>query len=236
MRAALLERGNPAVKALTVLVCGLLLFTTSSWQLNLAVMAVCLALLVFASRCRWTALVGVMGPALLLAAALFTSGYFFGTSGAEGGRMYGAASLESATLLGSRILACVGLGLLFGLTTDSKRFVASLMHQFHLKPKFAYGVLAAFHLLPTLAREWEEVRLAYRVRGKASGALAMGPLFNTLVNSVRWSENVAMAMESKGFDGDAGRTHQVVTRVKAGDVVFFVLSVAAMGAAAWLVH
>lgn len=42
----------------------------------------------------------------------------------------------------------------------------------------------------------------------------MKPVFTMLVNSVRWSESIAMAMESKGFCGDAPRTYYSVPRVR----------------------
>ena len=35
-----------------------------------------------------------------------------------------------------------------------------------------------------------------------------------LVNGIRWSESVAMAMESKGFCGDAPRTSYSVPKVR----------------------
>ena len=40
----------------------------------------------------------------------------------------------------------------------------------------------------------------------------LGPV-TMLVNSVRWSESIAMAMESKGFCGEAPRTYYTVPRV-----------------------
>ena len=96
----------------------------------------------------------------------------------------------------------------------------SLIDQCHLSPRFAYGILAAVNLIPTLQREWTEVNLAYRVRRKKVGILPFGPLFNSLVNGIRWSENVAMAMESKGFEGDRNRTYFLKIYVKPMDFLF----------------
>lgn len=229
MRMALLERVNPFVKVIAMLVCGLMMAFTSSWKLNAAVMLVSLAALLLCSRCRLRLLAQTFGPVILLAAAIFVSGMKYGTSSA-GSSIYDVTSMSSALLLSTRILAYVGMGMLFALTTDQKQFVMSLMHQGHVKPKFAYGVLAAVNLVPTLRREWDEVNLAYRARQKKTGLLPMGPLFNTLVNGIRWSENVAMAMESKGFDGDGSRTFFTVTRVHAGDICFAAGCIALMAA------
>ena len=203
---------------------------TSSWKLNLAVLIAALLALLLLSNCKLSSLVKTFVPVILLAGAVFVSGMSYGKSAAQSASIYDVASMDSALLLSTRILAYVGMGMLFALSTDQKEFIMSLMHQAHVKPKFAYGVLAAVNLIPTLRREWDEVNLAYRARKKRTGLLPIGPLFNTLVNGIRWSENVAMAMESKGFDGDGSRTFAITTRVRAGDICFAVLCIGLMAA------
>lgn len=126
-------------------------------------------------------------------------------------------NLYTGLQLSTRLLAYAGLGILFALSTDSDFFISSLLHQCHLPPKFAYGILAAFHLIPGMIREYRKVRTAYAVRGVRTHAWSVRPMFTMLVNSVRWSESVAMAMESKGFCGDAPRTYYRVTRIHAWD-------------------
>lgn len=203
---------------------------TSSWKLNLAVLIAALLALLLLSNCKLSSLVKTFVPVILLAGAVFVSGMSYGKSAAQSASIYDVASMDSALLLSTRILAYVGMGMVFALSTDQKEFIMSLMHQAHVKPKFAYGVLAAVNLIPTLRREWDEVNLAYRARKKRTGLLPIGPLFNTLVNGIRWSENVAMAMESKGFDGDGSRTFAITTRVRAGDICFAVLCIGLMAA------
>lgn len=230
MRPTVLEKINPFIKVVTILVCGILMALTSSWKLNLAVLIAALLALLLLSNCKLSSLVKTFVPVILLAGAVFVSGMSYGKSAAQSASIYDVASMDSALLLSTRILAYVGMGMLFALSTDQKEFIMSLMHQAHVKPKFAYGVLAAVNLIPTLRREWDEVNLAYRARKKRTGLLPIGPLFNTLVNGIRWSENVAMAMESKGFDGDGGRTFAITTRVRAGDICFAVLCIGLMTA------
>ena len=230
MRPTVLEKINPFIKVVTILVCGILMALTSSWKLNLAVLIAALLALLLLSNCKLSSLVKTFVPVILLAGAVFVSGMSYGKSAAQSASIYDVASMDSALLLSTRILAYVGMGMLFVLSTDQKEFIMSLMHQAHVKPKFAYGVLAAVNLIPTLRREWDEVNLAYRARKKRTGLLPIGPLFNTLVNGIRWSENVAMAMESKGFDGDGSRTFAITTRVRAGDVCFAVLCIGLMAA------
>ena len=230
-----MEKINPFIKVVTILVCGILMALTSSWKLNLAVLIAALLALLLLSNCKLSSLVKTFVPVILLAGAVFVSGMSYGKSAAQSASIYDVASMDSALLLSTRILAYVGMGMLFALSTDQKEFIMSLMHQAHVKPKFAYGVLAAVNLIPTLRREWDEVNLAYRARKKRTGLLPIGPLFNTLVNGIRWSENVAMAMESKGFDGDGSRTFAITTRVRAGDICFAVLCIGLMAAGTiWL--
>ncbi len=230
MRPTVLEKINPFIKVVTILVCGILMALTSSWKLNLAVLIAALLALLLLSNCKLSSLVKTFVPVILLAGAVFVSGMSYGKSAAQSASIYDVASMDSALLLSTRILAYVGMGMVFALSTDQKEFIMSLMHQVHIKPKFAYGVLAAVNLIPTLRREWDEVNLAYRARKKRTGLLPIGPLFNTLVNGIRWSENVAMAMESKGFDGDGSRTFAITTRVRAGDICFAVLCIGLMAA------
>lgn len=230
MRPTVLEKINPFIKVVTILVCGILMALTSSWKLNLAVLIAALLALLLLSNCKLSSLVKTFVPVILLAGAVFVSGMSYGKSAAQSASIYDVASMDSALLLSTRILAYVGMGMVFALSTDQKEFIMSLMHQARIKPKFAYGVLAAVNLIPTLRREWDEVNLAYRARKKRTGLLPIGPLFNTLVNGIRWSENVAMAMESKGFDGDGSRTFAITTRVRAGDICFAVLCIGLMAA------
>lgn len=230
MRPTVLEKINPFIKVVTILVCGILMALTSSWKLNLAVLIAALLALLLLSNCKLSSLVKTFVPVILLSGAVFVSGMSYGKSAAQSASIYDVASMDSALLLSTRILAYVGMGMVFALSTDQKEFIMSLMHQAHVKPKFAYGVLAAVNLIPTLRREWDEVNLAYRARKKRTGLLPIGPLFNTLVNGIRWSENVAMAMESKGFDGDGSRTFAITTRVRAGDICFAVLCIGLMAA------
>ena len=81
----------------------------------------------------------------------------------------------------------------------------SLIHQCHLSPKYAYGVLAAFHLLPVIREELSRTRLAFRCGGISVTPFSLRPVFAMLVNTVHWSESIAMAMESKGFSGEEKR-------------------------------
>lgn len=220
MRKDMLEKINPFVKAIAMILCCAILAATKSWRVNVSVLVGAFIMMIFFSRCSLKQLAGIFIPIVFISITVFISGLAYGDPEAASGSLYQVTSVYSALLLSTRILAYVSLGLLFALTMDPTEFVMSLMHQGRLKPKFAYGVLAAFNLIPTLRREWDEVVLAYHVRQKKTGIIPFGPLFNTLVNGIRWSENVAMAMESKGFDGESKRTYAMVTKIRPADILF----------------
>ena len=217
----MLERWNPTVKAFTVLVCVILLSFEYLVSLNLLVLAVCLLLLVFCSRVSLKKIGVILLPACVAAFGLFVMGLYY----AQGGSTQAVDNLYTALQLATRLLAYAGLGILFALSTEGDFFIASLLHQCHLPPKFAYGILAAFHLMPGMAREYAQVRTAFAVRGLKMGPLSMKPVFTMLVNSVRWSESIAMAMESKGFCGEAPRTYYTVPRVHWYDLAIAALMV-----------
>ena len=54
------------------------------------------------------------------------------------------------------------------------------------------------------------------------------------MNSLHWAENVAMAMESKGFDGKADRTYYLTLHVRYQDFVWAIFMIAISMAWIWL--
>ncbi len=226
----MLERWNPALKAGTILLAVLLLSFQYLISLNLIVFFGSLLLLFFCSKAEKKKILKLLIPAVIAAFGLFLTGLYYAKGGAisketltelsTGPYILQAAlsrNFYTGLQLSSRLLAFAGMGILFALTTESGYFIASLLHQLKLSPKFAYGILAAFHLMPGMIREYKEVRIAYQVRGIKTHAWSMKPLFTMLVNAVRWSESLAMAMESKGFSGNAKRTYYFIPKVKIWD-------------------
>ena len=178
---------NPFYKCVTVIVLAIALTFTSSVVLNVGTFLVCLMLLITGSNKILSALKFCI-PMLLLAAGLFISGTNFGGTG------------QSGLLLATRVIAFTGFGMVFSLTTDPYAFMRSLQKDAKLPRKFAYGILCAFNLVPYIKNEYNNARLALAVRGVKLSAFSMKPLFSMLVNSIRWSEMLSMAMQSKGFN------------------------------------
>ena len=235
-----LESVNPSVKVISTLICVVILSFQYSPIVNGGVFLVSLALLALCPTADLRRLGRLLLPALVTAFGLFVTGLFHGRGTEElssisslpfAVRAAMSGNFRGALQLSTRLLAYAGLGLLFTLTTDGEAFLSSLIHQCRLPPKFAYGILAAIHLIPNLAREYKAVRLAFQVRGMVLHPFSLRPIFTMLVNAIRWSESVAMAMESKGFYGDGPRTYYTVPKVHGYDWLYGTAWVAAVGIA-----
>lgn len=231
---------NPGVKLLVLIVASLVLSVTFNVRVNLAVFVVFLVLtLVTPGTNRKGLLLGLL-PFFLTAAALFMTGLLYGASGgssagveidALGQRTLFASNWETAAQLASRVLAYGGLGMSFAFTSDAFGLVMSLMQQFRLPPKFAYGVLAAYHFFPVVRDEYSQVGCALRVRGVRVGPLSPRRVIPMLAHALERSESLAMAMESRGFED--GERRQLAFRVplRVRDIVFAVgLNVAIVAA------
>ncbi|SKB80271.1 Energy-coupling factor transporter transmembrane protein EcfT [Lachnospiraceae bacterium] len=236
-----LEKWNPSVKMVTILICVLILSFQYNTVLNTTVFAVMLLSLFFFSEVNPGKVAALLVPAGFAALGLFVMGLYYAKGSSIPVKamadvdmmpyMVRAAlstNLHTALQLATRLLAYAGMGIVFALTTDGEYFVRSLMHQCHLPPKFAYGILAAFYLMPFMARELKNVQLSFRVRNMCGNALHPNVLFTMLVNSVRWSESEAMAMESKGFCGAAKRTYCEIPEIHPADVIIAVLCIGSM--------
>ena len=125
---------------------------------------------------------------------------------------------ESGLQLSARVLAYAGLGFLFVYTTNPRHFILSLMQQFKLSEKFAYGIMAAYNFIPIVKNEYRNISYAYRARGVKRN-LFMLPM---LVTAIRASENIAMAMESKGFQVGSKRSQYVKLKVNKIDYLLLI--------------
>lgn len=219
---------NPGWKLLSLIIASLLLSTTFNVRLNLLVAAVCLTVTFCTPGVDRRHFLLSLIPFLLAALGMFTAGLCFGTDGgtegvsvsAFGQRTLYASNLTTAMQLSSRILAYGGLGMLYAFTSNAFELVMSLMQQFHLPPKFAYGILAAYHFFPVVREEYFIVGAALKVRGIRTGPVSPRRLFPMLVQAMERSESLAMAMESRGFEEHAPRSVAFPMRTSPADLGF----------------
>ena len=166
----------------------------------------------------------LLSPILLAAVGMFFTGYRF--SAGEGMPVNSADMILTGShvwnglIHASRVLAFAGGGCLYCLTTDRVLMIRSFQRQFHLPQIFAYGLLAAWGVFPHMMQEYRRTRAAFRARGKNPFPVSPAFLKPLLVKSVRWSEALAVAMESKGFDGHEARSDFEPVRVRWFDGLF----------------
>ena len=220
---------NPSCKFAGILLPTMLLALFYRPFLNLAVFGLCMALLLI-SRADVKTMLKTLVPVTLTATGMFFTGYFYGSEASQtlNQQFMGNAALYNGLQLSSRVLAFAGLGLLFVLTTDKMDLVRSLEQQCKLPVKFAYGLLAAWGILPTMQQEYRRTRAAFYARGLSPLAFSPALLIPLFIKAVRWSEALAIAMESKGFGEQPQRTRYYELPVSAKDVVFAVICCAAM--------
>ncbi|MCL2501167.1 MAG: energy-coupling factor transporter transmembrane protein EcfT [Defluviitaleaceae bacterium] len=195
-----LFRINPFYKFTFLVVFATVITFIHSFWMNVWVFGACIFLLLTGTRpAQHIKALKILIPVTVFAVSLFFSGLFFGggATGPFGG--ISTASTQSGMNMATRFYSFVGIGLLISLTTDPYALVKSLRTHAKLPRKFAYGMLAAIHLLPHMKTEYQNARLAFRVRGVPVGPLSLKPIFAMLVNAFRWSEMLSIAMISRGF-------------------------------------
>lgn len=139
-------------------------------------------------------------------------------------------SMKVAISLSLRSLCFFALSLLFVLTTDSTKFMLSLMQQLKFPPNLTFGILAGYRFLPTFQYELQILRQAHRIRGISKPKGIKGRLqqfrryiIPLLAEAIRKAERVAIAMESKGFTGSSDRTHYYQLTVDKRDWTFLII-------------
>lgn len=119
------------------------------------------------------------------------------------------AALEDGLRLGTRVLAIAASGLLVIRTTEPTRLADALVTQARVSPRFAYGALAAFGAVPRLAADLSVLRTMRRARG-------LGPswhprlLIGLLIRAIRHADQLALAMDARGFDSGPRTTYRPI--------------------------
>ncbi|PYZ98904.1 hypothetical protein CR205_10130 [Alteribacter lacisalsi] len=213
---------NPSIKALTILIPGVLLAFMFDIFTPLVYLIFTIAVTFLLSDISVKRYLAIFSPFILVALGfswmtmLYTSDRFAGGEVVFSFLWFDVTegAIVTAVSLGVRSLCIVALSLMFVLTTDSTKFMLSLMQQAKLPPKLTFGILAGYRFLPTFRHEFEVLRQAHRVRGvgRAKGIKGRIRQFRRyaiplMANAIRKAERVAIAMESKGFTGETERTH-----------------------------
>ena len=156
-------------------------------------------------------------------------------------RVTGAA-VSAGVSIALRLAVIALVSLLVFATSDPTELADSLVQQWRVPYRFAYGTLAALRIVPLLAADWAAIRTVRRLRGIEPrtpwGRVAAfgGQLLVLLITAIRRAERMALAMDARGFDTD--RARGVYRPISLGllDVVVLAagLAVAAAVLVAWV--
>ncbi|MCX8032105.1 MAG: energy-coupling factor transporter transmembrane protein EcfT [Thermoleophilia bacterium] len=140
-------------------------------------------------------------------------------------------ALWTAAALWLRLLCFALVSLVFVKTTEPQRLILSLVHQFRLNYRVAYGSLVGYRMLPLLQSDYQMIKAAQRLRGMGEFSALLHPLawlrrYATplLVGAVRRANRVALAMEARAFGAVPERTYRVKMSITRTDVLFVCLS------------
>jgi energy-coupling factor transport system permease protein len=122
-------------------------------------------------------------------------------------------AVSAGLAIGLRVVV-IGLTtlLVFG-PSDPTRMADSLVQQWRIPDRFAYGTLGALRVAPFMADDWTVIGAARRLRGMRShgplGRIRDGSdrLLVMLVAAIRRAERLALAMDARGFDSGIKRSH-----------------------------
>jgi energy-coupling factor transport system permease protein len=122
-------------------------------------------------------------------------------------------AVSGGLAIGLRVVVIALTTLLVFGPSDPTRLADSLVQQWHIPDRFAYGTLAALRVAPFMASDWATIGAARRLRGLRSrgpvGRIrdAGARLLVMLVAAIRRAERMALAMDARGFDCGLRRTH-----------------------------
>jgi len=148
-----------------------------------------------------------------------------------------APAVSAGLAIGLRVVV-IGLTtlLVFG-PSDPTRMADSLVQQWHVPDRFAYGTLAALRVAPFMADDWGLIAASRRLRGIGAGGPAErirdagGRLLVMLVSAIRRAERLALAMDARGFDSGIRRSHFRELRVTWRDPLTVAVALAVAAAA-----
>lgn len=119
-----------------------------------------------------------------------------------------AEAVEAAAGVGARIFSIISVGAVFALTTDATHLIDSLVQLARVSPRFAYGALAAYQAVPRLAEDLATLRSVRRLRGLRSWHPRL--MVGLLVRAIRHADQLAIAMDARGFASGPRTTYRPV--------------------------
>jgi len=150
-------------------------------------------------------------------------------------------AFSAGIVLFLRAIACGMVSAVFALTTDPGAFVKALMVSWRLPARIGFSLFAALQLVPDLASEAQQIRLARAMKKGRPPSRIPRPLETAslvvplLAFAIRRATRTAIALEARGLSPDRPRTVIGAPIFAVRDAVFAVLSMLLVAAAVLVV-
>lgn len=191
-------RINPSVQLGISFILSIVILFTKSWELNVAMMLAAIVMILLFRRQTWSRIAKLGCGLLVITIIYFLSVYLHPNENTLVRSVENGAFLTSLEL-SSRIVALGFVGISLTTSIDKNEFIASLIKQLKVPVEIAFSILVAINFLTLIQTEYEQSKLALRIRGISGGAVYLKALTTMMIRLIRQSEYTAMAMELRGF-------------------------------------
>ena len=191
-------RINPSVQLGISFVLSIVILFTKSWELNIVMMLAAILIILLFHRQAWSKIAKLGCGLSIITIIYFLSVYLHPNENTLVRSVENGAFLTSLEL-SSRILALGFVGISLTTSIDKNEFIASLIKQLKVPVEIAFSILVAINFLTLIQTEYEQSKLALRIRGISGSAVYFKALTTMLIRLIRQSEYTAMAMELRGF-------------------------------------
>ena len=221
-------RINPSVQLGISFVLSIVILFTKSWELNIAMMLAAIIIILLFRRQAWSRIAKLGCGLSVITIIYFLSVYLHPNENTLVRSVENGAFLTSLEL-SSRILALGFVGISLTTSIDKNEFIASLIKQLKVPVEIAFSILVAINFLTLIQTEYEQSKLALRIRGVSGGAVYFKALTTMMIRLIRQSEYTAMAMELRGFSKERiQRLNPSITNIDlmySSSMIFFVVFV-----------
>ena len=191
-------RINPSVQLGISFILSIVILFTKSWELNITMMLAAIVIILLLRRQTWSRIAKLGCGLSIITIIYFLSVYLHPNENTLVRSVENGAFLTSLEL-SSRILALGFVGISLTTSIDKNEFIASLIKQLKVPVEIAFSILVAINFLTLIQTEYEQSKLALRIRGVSGGAVYFKALTTMMIRLIRQSEYTAMAMELRGF-------------------------------------
>lgn len=227
----MLSRVHPLAKLCVCLVWIAAAIVVFDMRFQLVTILICCSALVLLERKPLLTVATLTLPFALFGLGFLTTSVLFRTESDFAQRMaeeapFASEAFSAGLVLFLRAIACGMVSALFALTTDPAQFIKALMADWRLSARIGYSLFSVLQLVPDLASEAQQIRLARAMKRGRPPRRFPGPvetvtlLIPLLAYSIRRASRAAIAMESRGLAGGVPRTIADAPKLRRGDLFF----------------